>query len=63
MYLDQTACLAGENRPPLEITTCSLDAPVCGHGSPPPDLIQLDVQGAELEVLRVPARNCSIAMR
>lgn len=52
LYQEQTAAFLGQNLRVLKVTTRRLDALAHEQGWPPPDLIKLDVQGAELDVLR-----------
>jgi len=51
LYLENTFCFAGDNTITREVTTTTLDAMVEVNGLNLPDLIKLDVQGAELDVL------------
>lgn len=51
LYREQSAHYRGENLRRITVTTRRLDSLVAEHGLPPPDLIKLDVQGAELAVL------------
>jgi FkbM family methyltransferase len=51
-YLERTAFYAPGVARAETRTTVTLDALVAARGFPPPDVIKLDVQGAELDVLR-----------
>jgi FkbM family methyltransferase len=50
-YREQSEHYTGDNLRAVTVTTRRLDALVAEHGLPAPDLIKLDVQGAELDVL------------
>jgi FkbM family methyltransferase len=52
LYREQTLHYLGDNLQVLKVETRRLDALASQHRLPPPDLIKLDVQGAELDVLR-----------
>lgn len=52
LYREQTVHYLGENLRVVPITTRRLDMLAMEQRLPPPDLVKLDVQGAELEVLR-----------
>jgi FkbM family methyltransferase len=51
LYREQSEHYAGDNLRAVTVTTRRLDALVAEHRLPAPDLIKLDVQGAELDVL------------
>ncbi len=51
LYREQSEHYAGEKLRTVAVTTRRLDALAAEHRLPPPDLIKLDVQGAELDVL------------
>jgi FkbM family methyltransferase len=51
LYVENTSHYAGPNLEVREIATARLDALVAREKLPPPDLVKIDVQGAELEVL------------
>jgi FkbM family methyltransferase len=51
LYREQSEHYAGDNLRAVKVTTRRLDALVAEHDLPPPHLIKLDVQGAELDVL------------
>src|SRR5438105_899402 len=51
LYREQSEHYAGDNARAVTVTTRRLDALVAEHHLPSPDLIKLDVQGAELDVL------------
>jgi len=51
LYREQTEHYAGDNLRAVSVTTRRLDALVADERLPMPDLIKLDVQGAELDVL------------
>ena len=51
LYVENTAHYAGQNRQVREVATARLDTLVARETLPAPDLIKIDVQGAELEVL------------
>jgi len=52
LYREQTAHYLGERARVVELTTRRLDTLATEHDLPSPDLVKLDVQGAELDVLR-----------
>lgn len=51
LYVENTAHYAGQNLQVREVETARLDTVVARETLPAPDLIKIDVQGAELEVL------------
>ena len=51
LYVENTAHYAGQNLQVREVETVRLDTLVAREKLPAPDLIKIDVQGAELEVL------------
>ena len=51
LYKEQTTHYDGDNLRIESVTTRRLDALAAEHKLPPPDIIKLDVQGAELDVL------------
>ena len=51
LYKEQTAHYDGDNLRVVPVTTRRLDALAKEHKLPSPDIIKLDVQGAELDVL------------
>jgi len=51
LYIENTAHYAGENLQVRAVETVRLDTLVARERVPAPDLIKIDVQGAELEVL------------
>jgi FkbM family methyltransferase len=51
LYVENTAHYAGENLQVRAVETVRLDTAVARERLPAPDLIKIDVQGAELEVL------------
>jgi FkbM family methyltransferase len=51
LYIENTAHYAGQNLQVREVETARLDTLVAREKLPAPDLIKIDVQGAELEVL------------
>lgn len=51
LYLENTSHYDDENLVAREVATARLDALVKSNDLPPPDLIKIDVQGAELDVI------------
>ena len=51
LYKEKTRHYEGDNLRVVPVTTRRLDALVAEHKLPPPDILKLDVQGAELDVL------------
>src|SRR5262249_33713843 len=51
LYVENTTHYAGQNLQVREVETVRLDTAVARENLPAPDLIKVDVQGAELEVL------------
>ncbi len=51
LYKEKTRHYEGDNLRVVPVTTRRLDALAKEHKLPPPDLLKLDVQGAELDVL------------
>ena len=51
LYMEKTAHYAAANLQVREVATARLDTLVRRDSLPPPDLIKIDVQGAELDVL------------
>jgi FkbM family methyltransferase len=51
LYVENTAHYADENLQVRKVETARLDTLVAHEALPPPDLVKIDVQGAELEVL------------
>jgi FkbM family methyltransferase len=51
LYIENTTHYAGQNLQVREVETARLDTVVAREKLPAPDLIKIDVQGAELEVL------------
>jgi FkbM family methyltransferase len=51
LYVENSAHYAGGNRVERAVATARLDTLVARHDLPPPDLIKLDVQGAELDAI------------
>jgi FkbM family methyltransferase len=51
LYREQSEHYAGDNLRTVSVTTRRLDPLAAEHKLPPPNLIKLDVQGAELDVL------------
>jgi FkbM family methyltransferase len=51
LYVENTAHYAEQNLQVREVETVRLDTLVVREKLPPPDLVKIDVQGAELEVL------------
>jgi FkbM family methyltransferase len=51
LYLENTGHYADANRVARNVTTARLDTIATANNLPPPDLIKIDVQGAELDVI------------
>ena len=52
LYVENTSHYADRNRQVRTVPTRRLDAVIASHRLPPPDLIKIDVQGAELDVMQ-----------
>jgi FkbM family methyltransferase len=56
LYVENSTHYAGANLLTRPVATARLDTLVAEHALPPPDLIKIDVQGAELDVIAGAAR-------